>query len=175
VHVGIESAVSTPTLGTLLVAASALLASSGADAEVFRCVDRAGKSVYTDRPCPSGSRAEDVITSAKVCGSADCLERQERKQERARQERVRLEREQMDALIAEQERRRRAEEEARRLEAELRARVAAAAPVQPVVEPDYLVYVSGLLCTGPRCFPRPDKPPQQERPGAGKPKRANGG
>jgi len=175
VHVGIESAVSTPTLGTLLVAASALLASSGADAEVFRCVDRAGKSVYTDRPCPSGSRAEDVVTAAKVCGSVDCLERRERKQERARQERARLEREQIDALVAEQERRRRAEEEARRLEAELRARVAAAAPVQPVVEPDYLVYVSGLLCTGPRCFPRPDKPPQQEHPGAGKPKRANGG
>ena len=157
-HVGIESAVSTPTLGTLLVAASALLASSGADAEVFRCVDRAGKSVYTDRPCPSGSRAEDVITAAKVCGSADCQQRRERKQERAQQER-----------------RRRAEEEARRLEAELRARVAAAAPVQAEIEPGYLVYVSGLLCTGPRCFPRPDKPPQQERPGAGKPKRANGG
>ena len=166
---------SKPSLAALLVAACALLASSGAYADIFRCVDRTGKSVYTDRPCPGGSRAEDVITAAKVCGSADCLERREQKQERARQERARFEREQIDALIAEQEHRRRVEEEARRLEAELHARVPAAAPVQPEIESGYLVYVSGLLCTGPRCFPRPDKPPQQEHPGAGKPKRANGG
>ena len=151
---------SNPTLAALLVAASALLASSSAYADVFRCVDGAGRSVYIDRPCPSGSRAEDVITAAKVCGSADCLERGERKREEAQQERARVEREQMAALRAEQERRLRAQEEAQRREAERRAREAAA-PVQPVIEPEYLVYVSGLLCTGPRCFPRFHKPHHQ--------------
>jgi hypothetical protein len=149
--------VSKPTFA-LLIAASALLASSGAHADMFRCVDGAGRSLYTDRPCPGGSRAEEVITAAKVCGSADCLERRERKREEAQQERARVEREQMEALRAEQERRLRAEAEAQWLEAALRARQVAAAPVQPAIEPDYLVYVSGLLCTGPRCFPRPDKP-----------------
>jgi hypothetical protein len=154
------------------VAAPVLLACSGAHADIFRCVDGAGKSVYTDRPCPSGSRAADVITAAKVCGSADCLERREREQEQVR-ERARVERGQMEqTLRAEQERRMRAEQEAQRREAELRAREAAAAPVQPEIEPGYLVHMSGLLCTGPRCYPRPDKPqPKRDRAGGARQQR----
>jgi hypothetical protein len=179
--------VSKRILTELLLAAAALLACSGANAEVFRCVDGAGRILYTDRPCPSGSRTTDVFAASRTCENDDCLQHQERDAEEA-QQRGRLEQEHLEALGAEQERRRRAEQDAQRLELELRAREADAqrleaelrarelalaapvAPVEAVTAPVYIVYPPAWWCTGPRCF-RPPHPPahRPEHPIAGNP------
>ena len=141
------------TIVGLLLAAAGLLAHPGAYADIFRCVDKGGNSLFTDRPCPSGTRATDITTAVQVCGSADCLERLERDYQAA-EERRRAEREQLEFL--KEESRRRAEEEAS-LEA-LRAREAVVpepvAPVEPY-DPGYVVGVPLWTCVGPRCFPYP--------------------
>lgn len=163
------------TMIGLVLAAAGLLAHHTAHADVFRCVG-AGKTMYTDQPCPSGMRTANAITAAQVCGSADCERRLERDNEEA-QERRRREEEQL--AILEEERRGRADEDAR-LEA-LRSReavlpesgypVESLAPRYPVesLDPGYPIVIVPLwTCVGARCFPLPHHPPHDpDRDGAG--------
>lgn len=144
------------TIIGLLLAAAGVLAHPGAHADIYRCVEKGGNLLYTDRPCPSGTRTTDVTTAVQVCGSADCLERLEREHQEA-QARRRAEREQLELL--KEERRRRAEEEARR-EA-IRSRETAEPEPAILVEPPYPWYVVGVpvwTCVGAHCLHRPHRP-----------------
>jgi hypothetical protein len=168
--------VSKRLLTALLFAACGLLAYSAAHADIFRCVDRTGRSLFTDRPCPPGSRTVDVTTAAKICGSDDCLQRAERATAQA-QERRRLELEQLAALSAEQERRMRAEQEVQRLAAELSARDAAVpdpvAAAEPYIAPGYVIYLPPGTCVGSGCYRPPHRP--EQHPVARKPGPSNNG
>jgi hypothetical protein len=45
---------------TLILAAGALLSCPLAQAQVYKCVDAAGKTIYSQSPCPSGEKSQKL-------------------------------------------------------------------------------------------------------------------
>jgi len=119
-----------------------MLAPAIAHADIFRCVDARGKTLFTDAPCPKGTRTSDVTVSAPIDHS------REQQAELARQ-----------AAAAQLAQRRRADD-LERENAELRgalesaqAEVQAAAAPQALPEPVY-------PCPPVRLLPRKLDPQQ---------------
>ena len=133
-----------PVVAALAVVAGTLmLAPAIAHADIFYCVDARGKTLFTDAPCPKGTRTSDVTVSAPIDHS------REQQAELARQ-----------AAAAQLAQRRRADD-LERENAELRgalesaqAEVQAAAAPQALPEPVYpppstIIVVGG--CKGRDC------------------------
>ena len=139
-------------IAALVLCMSGLLLTASAHADIFRCSNAEGKTLYTSFPCPDGMRTINAMPAPQSCGTDDCNQRRERELADAR-ERARMEREQLAALTA--ERHRRGIEDQRlaemRYEAELRNEAAS----QAAEEAPYPVYAVGgyaLRCSGPRCL-----------------------
>ena len=104
-----------------LLAAAGPLSHATANAEVMRCSDASGHTLYTDSTCPAGMRATSVPTLPQSCTTQDCDRRREREFNEAH-ERLRAEKQELAAYTLERHKR---EIEDRRLdearyEAELR-------------------------------------------------------
>ena len=89
---------------TLMLAFSGLLAAGAADADIFRCSDADGKTLYTNFPCPGGTRTINTLPAPQACTTAECDQRRERELTEAR-DRARAEKEELSALIREHRRR----------------------------------------------------------------------
>lgn len=148
------------------------LAACSAQAEVFRCITPEGKALYSDTPCPRGSKAADISTNVGACADAQCREELERRSAAA-QERLRREKEVLATMTAE---RRKAEaealaerirlEELRRLTAiDERLAAEAEAAAQPgAFYPAYPWYPVAP-CVGPCARPPiTPRPPLHQRP-----------
>ncbi len=136
-----------------LLAAAGLLSHTHANADVNRCKDKNGNTLYTDSACPAGMRAISVTSFPQSCSTEDCERRRERDLEEA-YERVRAEKAQLAAYT---EARRTREIEDRRLEearyeAGLRSAQAVRATPDEVVYPAYPIFGIASKC-GMRCFP----------------------
>jgi len=143
-----------------LLAAAGILPSAAANAEVFRCSDADGKTLYTDSACPAGMHAAVVGSIAQACVSEDCERRRESELAQAN-ERVRVEKEQLAFYTAD---RRKREIEDRwvdeaRYEAELRSMQSAPASPVEAVYPIYPAYpVAGISSKcGRHCLKSPGR------------------
>lgn len=88
----------------LLLLAAASLLSQTANADVLRCNDTNGNTLYTDSACPPGTRVVGSPSILQSCASEDCERRRERALSDAR-ERLRTEKEQAAAYAAERHQR----------------------------------------------------------------------
>lgn len=136
---------------SLLVSAGAL-SHAAANAEVLRCGDASGKTLYTDSACPAGMHAVGVPALPQSCSSEECQRRREREFEAAH-ERVRAEKEQLAAYATE---RHRQEIEDRwidlaRYEAQLRSMQTIPASSDEVFYPAYPIAAFPSRC-GKRCL-----------------------
>jgi hypothetical protein len=140
-----------------LLAVAGVLMHATAHAEVLRCNDANGKTLYTDSACPAGMRAVRAAVIPQACTTEDCERRREREVALAH-ERVRAEKEQLAAFTAERHKREIEERwiDEARYEAELRS--AAATPIEPaeVYYPAYPLYGYGGIC-GKRCIKNPPR------------------
>jgi hypothetical protein len=132
-----ENAIMRAQLIALSVLAVAGL-SGAANADVVRCSDANGKTLYTDAACPAGAHAVGAISIPQSCASEDCERHRERDLMDAR-ERLRAEKEQLATYTADRHQR---EIEERRLdesryEAELRSVQAVPVTADEVVYPLY--------------------------------------
>jgi hypothetical protein len=148
------------------------LTACSAQAEVFRCITPEGKTLYSDSPCPRGSKAADISSTVGACADPECEAERERRTAAA-QERLRQEKEALATMTAE---RRKAEadalaervklEELRRLTAiDARLAAEAEAAAQPGVAYPYYPWYPVAPCVGP-CARPPIKPfpPDHHRP-----------
>ena len=87
-----------------LLAAAGLLSHGAANAEVIRCHDAIGSTLYTDSACPAGMRAVGATPLPQSCSTADCERRRERDIGQAH-ERLRAEKEQLAAYTADRHKR----------------------------------------------------------------------
>jgi len=147
-------------IALLLLTAASLLSQAQANADIIRCNDANGNTLYTDSACPAGMRVVGSTSFPQSCAAEDCERRRERDFKEA-QERVRAEKEELAAYTAErhkQEIEDRWLDEAR-YEAELRdwkARQAAAND-----EGLYPVYpLTGFRRCGLRCLAFPHHGPR---------------
>jgi Domain of unknown function (DUF4124) len=134
------------------LAVAGLSFSCAANADVVRCSDANGKTLYTDTACPAGAHAVGAIPVPQPCASDDCERRRERALMDAR-ERVRAEKEQLAAYTADRHQR---EIEERRLdearyEAELRSVQPAPVTADEVAYPVYPIAGFPSWC-GKRCL-----------------------
>ncbi len=95
---------STQKFVTLVLALSGLLAAGTVHADIFRCSDAAGKTLYTNIPCPGGTRTIDTLPAPQACATAECDQRRERELTEAR-DRARAEKDELAALVREHRRR----------------------------------------------------------------------
>ncbi len=140
-------------IALFLLTAAGLPSYATANADVIRCADANGNTLYTDSACPVGMRAVSVTSFPQSCATEDCERRRERDLKEA-SERVRAEKEQLAVYTAE---RRKREIEDRRLEearyeAELRSAEAVRASPDEAVYPAYPIVGIASKC-GMRCFP----------------------
>lgn len=130
---------------------SGLLLSASAHADIFRCSNAEGKTLYTSFPCPAGTRTISAMPTSQACGTDECNQRRERELADAR-ERARMEREELSALTSERHRREIEDQrlDEMRYEAELRNQVAS----QAAEEAPYPVYAVGGYASrcGRRCL-----------------------
>ncbi|MEO8004290.1 MAG: DUF4124 domain-containing protein [Betaproteobacteria bacterium] len=137
---------------TVLLALSGLLVAGTAQADIFRCSDADGKTLYTNFPCPGGTRTINTLPSPQACTSAECDQRRERELVEAR-ERARAEKDELAALA--KAHRQREMDEQRLDEARYEAASGDAESVQGVAEGvGYPVYAIGgypARC-GTHCF-----------------------
>ena len=179
------------TLVGLLLTAAGFLVQSTARADVYRCVDAVGTTMFTDMPCPRGMRTTDMIPSAKNGANAEPAvdrgdtermqaairdeERRRIEQDLAAREEA-LRRAEQELAMREQESQRRAEEDARVAALSSREDVVPVAPYYeaPVWYP--MVIVPSRPCMGPRCFPHhpPHKPDGSHHDSHGDHHRAHG-
>ena len=162
----------------LALAALALL-SPAAQADIYRCVDAQGKTLYSDSPCARDSKSTSNITeNVGVCASAQCEEVRRQQLEDARQ-RARSDKEELADMMnrrrqadADYERARQAELSYRRAIEERLAAMADQA-AQSANNPYYYDYgwypvypVVGRPC-GRTCNARPlPKGDVNDKPGA---------
>jgi hypothetical protein len=142
-------------IALFLLAAAGLLSHATANADILRCNDANGNTLYTDSTCPAGMRAGSVPSFPQSCTTEDCERRRENDLKEA-YERVRAEKEQLAAYTAERHKR---ETEDRRLdearyEAELRGTQAAQVSHDEAVYPGYPIVGIPSRC-GKRCFSIP--------------------
>jgi len=122
-----------------------------AQADVFRCVDAGGQTLYSDKPCPKDAVSKSNITSEiGACTGGDCAARRRQDAAEAR-ERLRSEKEEAALLgerreradlAAERERARIEADRARAAREALDARIADMenAPAEPTTYPIYPAY-----------------------------------
>ena len=122
-----------------------------AQADVFRCVDASGQTLYSDKPCPKDAVSKSNITSEiGACSGSDCAAQRRQEAAEAR-ERLRSEKEEAALLgerreradlAAERERARIEAERARAAREALDARLTAMenAPAEPSTYPIYPAY-----------------------------------
>ena len=55
-----------------------VFASLPASAEVFRCITSEGRTLYSDSPCPPGSRSANISSHVGECATVECLAERER-------------------------------------------------------------------------------------------------
>ncbi len=135
-----------------VLAATGFLSHTAANAEVLRCSDAAGKTLYTDSARPAGMHAVGATSLPQACTTEDCDRRREREVAEAR-ERIRAEKEELAIYTAARHQR---EIEDRRLdearfEAGLRSAAAAPATAEDVVYPAYPVIGFPSRC-GKHCL-----------------------
>jgi Domain of unknown function (DUF4124) len=82
---------------TLMLVLTGLLAAGTAHADIFRCSDADGKTLYTNFPCPGGTRTINTLPSPQACTTVECDQRRERELTEAR-DRARAEKEELAAL-----------------------------------------------------------------------------
>jgi Domain of unknown function (DUF4124) len=139
-----------------LLAAASLLSQATANADIVRCNDANGNTLYTDSACPAGTRVVRSTSFPQICTTEDCKRRRESDLKEA-QERVRTEKEQLAAYTSE----RRAREiedrwlDEARYEAEMRSVAARQAPSDEGFYPAYSFAGTPWGC-GAHCvaFPR---------------------
>ena len=165
----------------------ALLATSSAHADIYRCVDSAGEITYGDSPCADAAMSANITELVGACTTSECEAQIERARASA-EERLRAER---AALGEMQDRRLRAEEldlqrrlqlqqdQLNSLETQLAAQRAADSgiyyptyPLYPGI--DYPGYARPGFgrdlrpghrpCTGSFCAPRPDRTARSRAP-----------
>ena len=69
---------------------------SAARADIYRCVDADGNTLYSDTPCARGTKSKANITeSVGACTTAQCEEQRRRQSDEARQ-RLRAEKEELN-------------------------------------------------------------------------------
>jgi hypothetical protein len=125
-------------IALFLLAAASLLSQATANADIIRCNDANGNTLYTDSACPAGMRVVGSPSFPQSCTTEDCERRRERDLKETH-ERVRAEREQLAAYTAERHKREiedRWLDEAR-YEAELRSGRAGQASSDEVLYPAY--------------------------------------
>ena len=83
-----------------LLITSGLLAAGAVHADIFRCSDTEGKTLYTNFPCPGGTRTIDTLPSPRACTTVECDQRRDRELSEA-QDRARAEKEELAALAKE--------------------------------------------------------------------------
>jgi hypothetical protein len=126
---------------TFLLAFSGLLLAGAAHADIFRCSDGEGKTLYTNAPCPGGTRTVHTLPSQQSCATDACDQRRERDLAEAR-ERARAEKDELAALT--REHRQREIDEQRWEEARYEAASGGAQIAQGVTEEaGYPVYAIG--------------------------------
>jgi hypothetical protein len=125
-------------ISLFLLAAAGLLSHSTANADILRCHDANGGTLYTDSACPSGTRAVGATSLPQACAAGDCERRRERDIEEAH-ERLRAEKEQLAAYTAERHKRELEDRwlDEARYEAELRSAAAMQAASDQAVYPIY--------------------------------------
>lgn len=142
-------------ISIFLLAAADLLLPANAHADIHRCNDANGNTLYTDSACPAGTRAVATTATPQACTTEECDRRRERELREAN-DRIRADKEELAAMTAERHKR---ESEERRLdEARYQAELRSAAATQ--VGPDEAVYypaypiVGYPVNCGRHCFPR---------------------
>jgi hypothetical protein len=141
----------------LLLAAAVLLPQAAASADVIRCSDAGGNTLYTDSPCPAGMHRVHVTSLPQPCTTEECMKRRERDLKEG-SDRVRAEKEQLAAYAAE---RRKRELEDRwldvaRYEAAFDAAALSQAPRDEPIYPVYPEFWRPLRC-GLHCFSSPHR------------------
>ncbi len=143
-------------LSTLfLLTAASLLSQATANADIVRCNDANGNTLYTDSACPAGTRVVGSTSFPQSCTTEDCERRRERDLKDAH-ERARAEKEQLAAYTAERHKREiedRWLDEAR-YEAELRSVGARQASSDEGLYPAYSFVGTPWRC-GAHCFAFP--------------------
>ena len=87
-------------IALLLLTTASLLSQAQANADIIRCGDANGNTLFTDTGCPTGMRNVGATSFAQSCSTEDCARRRERDLKEA-QERVRAEKEELAAYTAE--------------------------------------------------------------------------
>jgi len=148
-------------IATFLLATAGLLSHTISNAEVIRCSNANGDTLYTDAACPAGMRTVRVTPLPQSCTTGDCEQRRERAIKEAN-DRVRAEKEELAAYAAE---RRKRELEDRwldeaRYEAEMRVTEVSHVSPDEVIYPVYplagIPFGCGMHCTS---FPHQRRPP----------------
>jgi uncharacterized protein DUF4124 len=85
-------------IALLLLTAASLLSQAQANADIIRCGDANGDTLFTDTACPPGMRNVGARSFAQTC-TEDCARRRERDLKEA-QERLRAEKEELAAYTA---------------------------------------------------------------------------
>lgn len=140
-----------------LLAAAGLLSHATANAEVMRCSDASGNTLYTDSTCPAGMHATRVTTLPQSCTTQDCDRRREREINEAH-ERLRAEKQEL-AVYTTQRHKREIEDsrlDEARYEAELRSAQAMQSPPDETVYPAYPITGVPLRC-GTHCLSLPHR------------------
>lgn len=142
-------------IALFLLAAASLLSQATANADIIRCNDANGNTLYTDSACPAGLRVVGSTSFPQSCTTEDCERRHERDLKEAH-ERVRAEKEQLAAYTAERHKREiedRWLDEAR-YEADLRRGEARQVSSDEVLYSAYPLVGIPWRC-GTHCFPFP--------------------
>jgi hypothetical protein len=149
--------------------------STGAQADVFRCVGPDGKTLYSDSPCPHDAVRKSNITGAVgACNTAECESKRQQSVNDAR-ERMSAEKTELAEMTQKRmERERQSFEEQRwrqAVESQMAASAdqAAQATENPIYYPTYPIAASGWPCRGNRCMPgqrpNPGNPGNPSNPG----------
>ena len=139
-----------------LLPAAGLLSHATANADIVRCNDANGNTLYTDSACPAGTRVVGSPSFLQNCTTEDCERRRERDLKDAH-ERVRTEKEQLATYTAERHKREVEDgwRDEARYEAELHRVEARQAPSDEGLYPAYWFVGTPWKC-GAHCgaFPR---------------------
>ena len=139
-----------------LLVAGLSLVHGVAHADIFRCVDQDGKTLFSDSPCPQGMRTTDVTSDPPVCAKEECAQREGLRREDAERQR------ELEDRFAASRRIESLEREIENLRS-AQSTPAQSAPIEEVVEqPIYPTYIIPLVrggCNGRACLERGYRPP----------------
>ncbi|HVY05291.1 MAG TPA: DUF4124 domain-containing protein [Burkholderiales bacterium] len=159
-----ENAIMRLTLSAALLLALTAFGSI-AHADILRCKDTNGKTLFTDSKCPDGMQVVAATPTPQACTTQECDKRRERDLMEAKA-RARADREELAAMVAARNRReiedRRIDEA--RYEAELNAAAMAPPGIDEAAYPIYPVYP--IVGYPARCGTHCLNGPRHHHPGA---------